>query len=60
MLSNLEVLELTIRNITGILGRRWNDIPAAEKEVDEIVAYFKDEIEDDNIFNTIVTLEDLI
>lgn len=59
-MTNLTVLKLTIKNITEILAKRWDDIESAQREVDKIVESFKDEINDNNIFNVVVTLEDLI
>lgn len=59
-MTNNRVLEITIENVTKILTRRWDDAELAKKEVDEILEEFEDEITEDNIFNTVVTLENLL
>lgn len=59
-MTNTSALEITVKNITEILTRRWDDAELAKREVDEILEEFQDEIKDGNVYNAIVTIEDLI
>lgn len=59
-MTNNVVLNITVKAVVKALTERYDSEEQAIEEVQEIIDCFSEEIEDNNIFNAIVELDDLL